>query len=113
MLAPLRRAPYSKIVYVRGRLDGAPKIDLWHGAATWDEPDEAKKTLRQVDTKGRQPFHRARCSIEMRFRVRTRIERGDRGGPFNAAVNSGKFRDDGLRDSEARYDLEKGVAVRE
>ena len=46
-------------------------------------------------------------------RVRTRIERGDRGGPFNAAVNSGKFRDDGLRDSEARYDLEKGVAVRE
>ena len=77
--------------------------------------------------RGTSPTRRRRCvrwtegssvpqsalSIEMRFRVRTRIERGDRGGPFNAAVNSGKFRDDGLRDSEARYDLEKGVAVRE
>jgi hypothetical protein len=29
-------------------------------------------------------------------------------GPFAAAVASGKFRHDGLRDSEARYDLEKG-----
>lgn len=105
--------PDDRHVFVTAPAMVFDSFDLWHGAATWDEPDEAKKTLRQVDTKGRQPFHRARCSIEMRFRVRTRIERGDRGGPFNAAVNSGKFRDDGLRDSEARYDLEKGVAVRE
>ncbi|MFZ9004426.1 MAG: hypothetical protein ACO3AE_10420, partial [Robiginitalea sp.] len=31
-------------------------------------------------------------------------------GPFAAVVASGKFRHDGLRDSEARYDLEKGDA---
>ena len=29
-------------------------------------------------------------------------------GPFSAAVASGKFRSDGLRDSEARYDLKAG-----
>ena len=102
-------------------------FDLWHGAATWSDDDDAKKTLRAVDTKGRQPFHRARCSVEARFRVRIDVERatglmkgeeekdasaaGDSvspWGPFAAAVASGKFRHDGLRDSEARYDLEKG-----
>jgi len=97
-----------------------------------------------VDTKGRQPFHRARCSIEMRFRVRVDMhaaraaetglgpgpgaetgsgaEAGVEGdiasaseagsrvdwGPFSAAVASGKFRTDGLRDSEAKYDLREG-----
>ena len=103
-------------------------FDLWHGAATWSDDDDAKKTLRAVDTKGRQPFHRARCSVEARFRVRVDVERARaslRGeekkdvavdsvspwGPFAAAVASGKFRHDGLRDSEARYDLEKGDAA--
>ena len=108
-------------------------FDLWHGAATWSDDDDAKKTLRTIDTKGRQPFHRARCSVEARFRVRVDVERaranpkrknktgrearddfapGDSSvspwGPFAAAVASGKFRHDGLRDSEARSDLEKG-----
>ena len=101
-------------------------FDLWHGAATWSDDDDAKKTLRAVDTKGRQPFHRARCSVEARFRVRVDVEKaranpktgreardvsGDSvspWGPFAAAVASGKFRYDGLRDSEARYDLDKG-----
>ncbi len=101
-------------------------FDLWHGAATWSDDDDAKKTLRTIDTKGRQPFHRARCSVEARFRVRVDVEKaranpktgreardvsGDSvspWGPFAAAVASGKFRYDGLRDSEARYDLDKG-----
>lgn len=34
--------------------------------------------------------------------------RGVTWGPFSAAVASGKFRDDGLRDSEAEYDLGAG-----
>ena len=102
-------------------------FDLWHGAATWSDDDDAKKTLRTIDTKGRQPFHRARCSVEMRFRVKIDVEKAfsnardenedENGarvspwGPFAAAVASGKFRHDGLRDSEARYDLEKGDAA--
>ena len=66
--------------------------------------------------------------MEARFRVRVDVERARaslRGeekkdvavdsvspwGPFAAAVASGKFRHDGLRDSEARYDLEKGDAA--
>jgi len=32
-------------------------------------------------------------------------------GPFSSAVASGKFRHDGLRDSEARYDLGEGVVL--
>lgn len=55
----------------------------------------------------------------MRFRVKidthaaavARESAGGAGvtwGPFSAAVASGKFRGDGLRDSEAEYDLDAG-----
>ena len=92
-------------------------FDLWHGAGVWADCEETKKQLRKIDTKGRQPFHRARCSIEMRFRIKIDVEaakaaRTDESlthkkteeqeksqvspwGPFSSAVASGKFRHDG------------------
>ena len=111
--------PSEKHVFVAAPVLVFDSFDLWHGAASWSDDDDAKKTLRTIDTKGRQPFHRARCSVEMRFRVKIDVEKATVGrdenkqrvspwGPFAAAVASGKFRHDGLRDSEARYDLEKG-----
>jgi hypothetical protein len=111
-------------------------FDLWHGSATWSDDEASKKKLRAIDVKGRQPFHRARCSVEMRFRIRIdvqkakdlassrpddvdtsgRPEKNARGsvspwGPFASSVASGKFRGGGLRDADARYDLEKGNAA--
>jgi hypothetical protein len=104
--------PDDRHVFVTGPAMVFDSFDLWHGAATWDDEEAAKKRLSTVDTKGRQPFHRARCSVEMRFRVKIDVAKaeasGDAWGPFSAAVASGKFRDDGLRDSEARYDLAAG-----
>ena len=90
-------------------------FDLWHGAARWEEDKAFTDELRRIDVKGRQPFHRARCSIEMRFRVRIDMKAdgaAKQWGPFASAVASGKFRDDGLRDSEAKYDLAKGVVAK-
>ena len=90
-------------------------FDLWHGAARWEEDKAFTDELRRIDVKGRQPFHRARCSIEMRFRVKIDMKAdgaAKRWGPFASAVASGKFRDDGLRDSEAKYDLAKGVVAK-
>jgi hypothetical protein len=57
-------------VFVTGPAMVFDSFDLWHGAARWDEEDDSKQKLRTIDTKGRQPFHRARCSIEMRFRIK-------------------------------------------
>ena len=51
----------------------------------------------------------------MRFRVRIDMMAdgaAKQWGPFASAVASGKFRDDGLRDSEAKYDLAKGVVAK-
>jgi hypothetical protein len=90
-------------------------FDLWHGAARWEEDKSFTDELRRIDVKGRQPFHRARCSIEMRFRVRVDMKAEaatERWGPFASAVASGKFRENGLRDSEARYDLAEGVVAK-
>jgi hypothetical protein len=91
-------------------------FDCWHGAAKWQEDKAFKKTLTDVDPKGRQPFHSARCSIEMRFRVRIDMNAAGaeklQWGPFTSAVRDGKFLDEPLRDSEARYDLTRGRIVR-
>ena len=78
-----------------------------------------QEKLTDIDPKGRQPFHSARCSIEMRFRVRIdqQSKQGKASpsvpwGPFSCAVRSGKFVDArALRDSEARYDLDKGRQI--
>ena len=94
-------------------------FDCWHGAAAWCEDKSFKKKLTDIDPKGRQPFHSARCSIEMRFRVRIdqQSKQGKASpsvpwGPFSSAVRSGKFVDArALRDSEARYDLNKGRQI--
>ena len=94
-------------------------FDCWHGAAAWCEDKSFKKKLTDIDPKGRQPFHSARCSIEMRFRVRIdqQSKQGKASpsvpwGPFSCAVRSGKFVDArALRDSEARYDLDKGRQI--
>ena len=92
-------------------------FDCWHGAAKWCDDKAFRKKLTDLDSKGREPFHSARCSIEMRFRVRIDMSAdGDARvpwGPFTAAVRSGKFLKDPLRDSEARYDLERGGIVRD
>ena len=113
--------PSDDHVFVAAPVLVFDSFDLWHGAAKWTDSDDCKKLLRTIDTKGRQPFHRARCSVEMRFRIRIDVEKANEQknnclvspwGPFSSAVASGKFRDDGLRDSEARYDLEKGQAVK-
>ena len=91
-------------------------FDLWHGAAKWNEDKSFKKKLTDIDPKGREPFHSARCSIEMRFRVRIDMEseaaKTLRWGPFTSAVRDGKFLTENLRDSEARYDLDSGCIVR-
>ena len=103
--------PSPEHVFVTGPAMVFDSFDLWHGSAVWDEDDNAKHKLREVDPRGRQPFHRARCSIEMRFRIKVDMQHPDVSpaaamGPFSAAVASGKFRGDGgLRDSEAEYDL--------
>ena len=71
-------------------------FDLWHGAARWEEDKAFTDELRRIDVKGRQPFHRARCSIEMRFRVKIDMKAdgaAKRWGPFASAVASGKFRE--------------------
>lgn len=114
--------PDDAHTFVTGPVMVFDSFDLWHGAATWEESDEDKKRLSDTDTKGRQPFHRARCSIEMRFRVRIDMQAAREAeanggeeikwGPFSAAVASGKFRGDGLRDSEAAYDLKEGCMIR-
>ena len=114
--------PSSEHIFVTGPAMVFDSFDLWHGAARWDEEEDATQKLRTVDTKGRQPFHRARCSIEMRFRVKIDTHAAASGGeggggggvtwgPFSSAVASGKFREDGLRDSEAEYDLDAGRAA--
>ena len=101
-------------------------FDCWHGAAAWCEDKSFKKKLTGIDPKGRQPFHSARCSIEMRFRVRIDMKKRNEPnknskqgkahrsvpwGPFSSAVRSGKFLDAPLRDSEARYDLDEGCQI--
>ncbi|OUS48718.1 hypothetical protein BE221DRAFT_67883 [Ostreococcus tauri] len=89
-------------------------FDCWHGAAKWQEDKPFRKVLTDVDPKGREPFHSARCSIELRFRVRIDMDADDTRvpwGPFTSAVRSGKFLSEPLRDSEARYDLDVGLAV--
>jgi hypothetical protein len=92
-------------------------FDCWHGAAKWTDDKTFQKKLTDIDPKGRQPFHSARCSIEMRFRVR--IDMGEhsegtavRWGPFTSAVRDGKFLSEPLRDSEATYDLDSGHIMR-
>lgn len=50
-------------VFVTGPAMVFDSFDLWHGAAKWDEAEEAKQKLRTLDTKGRQPFHRARWGL--------------------------------------------------
>ena len=89
---------------------------VWHGAAKWNEDKSFKKKLTDIDPKGREPFHSARCSIEMRFRVRIDMEseaaKTLRWGPFTSAVRDGKFLTENLRDSEAQYDLESGCIVK-
>ena len=50
-------------------------FDCWHGAATWSDDASFYTAIRKLDTKGRQPFHTARCSIEMRFRIQIDMER--------------------------------------
>ena len=92
-------------------------FDCWHGAAKWPNDKAFQKTLTDIDPKGRQPFHSARCSIEMRFRVRIDMGEGNEGtgvrwGPFTSAVRDGKFLSEPLRDSEATYDLDSGHIVR-
>lgn len=52
--------PNPAHVFVTGPALVFDSFDLWHGAARWDEAEEAKQKLRTLDTKGRQPFHRAR-----------------------------------------------------
>ena len=102
-------------VFVTGPAMVFDSFDLWHGAARWEEDKSFTDELRRIDVKGRQPFHRARCSIEMRFRVRVDMKAEaatERWGPFASAVASGKIREDGLRDSEAKYDLAEGVVAK-
>ena len=89
-------------------------FDCWHGAAKWSEDKLFKKKLTDLDSKGRQPFHQARCSIEMRFRVKIDMEDATtrvKWGPFTSAVRDGKFLTSPLRDSEAVYDLDAGRIV--
>ena len=92
-------------------------FDCWHGAARWSEEKSFKKKLTDVDPKGREPFHQARCSIEMRFRVKIDMQNaqtnGMKWGPFTSAVRDGKFLSSPLRDSEAAYDLAAGHVVPE
>jgi hypothetical protein len=122
-------SPSDAHAFVTGPAMVFDSFDLWHGAGTWDEDEADTKALRNTDKKGRQPFHRARCSIEMRFRVRVKVNANGEAegggkpegaaraesvwGPFASAVASGKFRDDGLRDSDARYDLRAGKILDE
>jgi hypothetical protein len=54
---------------------------------------------------------RARASLRGEEKKDVAVDFVSPWGPFAAAVASGKFRHDGLRDSEARYDLEKGDAA--
>ena len=89
-------------------------FDCWHGAAKWVEDKTFKKKLTDLDSKGRQPFHQARCSIEMRFRVKIDMDDATtrvKWGPFTSAVRDGKFLTSPLRDSEAVYDLDAGRIV--
>ena len=122
-------SPSDAHAFVTGPAMVFDSFDLWHGAGTWDEDEADTKALRNTDKKGRQPFHRARCSIEMRFRVKVKVNANGEAegggkpegaaraesvwGPFASAVASGKFRDDGLRDSDARYDLRAGKILDE
>eukprot|EP00958_Prasinococcus_capsulatus_P030462 scaffold8126_cov457-Prasinococcus_capsulatus_cf.AAC.1 len=86
-------------------------FDCWHGSGAWSDDSAFMKSLRTIDPRGRKGFSIARKSIEMRFRVRQKMDSGTTSewSPFSTACRSGRFADDLLRTSEDTYDLRAGL----
>jgi len=104
--------PSEEQTFVTGPCIIFDAFDLWHGCGRFADDREWRRALHKVDPRGRKPGHAARCSIELRFRVRVdKTVSAEPWSPFTAAVKAGAFVDHPLRTSEQRYNLTDGTVV--